>query len=105
MTLSGLDPAVSLLHHRKELVFPFLYDLMEPFRPIADHIVISFIHKQKKPVLDRYSNIRKSVLIRFRRFWFENINKPQPWSKSKKPLEKLIVELIEKYKKAINQRP
>lgn len=101
---AGLDPNVPLLHHRKGLAFPFVFDLMEPFRPITDHIVISFLHKQKKHVFGKNEEIRKSVLRRFRRFWFENMKKPQPWSKSGKSLEKLVGELIEKYKEMTNFR-
>ncbi|MEK7537201.1 MAG: CRISPR-associated endonuclease Cas1 [Patescibacteria group bacterium] len=100
MVLAGLDPTVPLLHHRKSLNFPFVFDLMEPFRPINDHIVISFLHKQKKDVIGRNGELRKSVLKRFRKFWFKEIKESEPWSKSKKPIEKFIIELIEKYKKS-----
>lgn len=102
MVLAGIDPSVPLLHHRKELTFPFLFDLMEPFRPINDHAVISFLHKQKRQILYKNGEIRKSVLRRYRKFWFKNIRKPQPWSKSKKTVEQLAAELIENYKKEIS---
>lgn len=102
MVFTGIDPAVPLLHHRKELELPFLFDLMEPFRPIADHIVISFLHKQKKQILNKEEGIRKSVLKRFRKFWFKNMKKPQPWSKSKKTIEQLVAEIIKSYKKEIS---
>ncbi len=95
---TGLNPTVPLLHHRRTLDFPFVFDLMEPFRPINDHIVLSFFHKQKKLIVDKNGQIKKSVLKRFRRFWFKEMAEPQPWSKSKKSIEKLIKELIEKYK-------
>lgn len=97
---AGLDPTVPLLHHRKGLTFPFVFDLMEPFRPLADHAVISFFHKQKKQILGKKGKVRKSVLRRFRKYWFEKMKNPRPWSKSDKSLEKLIGELLKKYKKS-----
>lgn len=101
VVFASLDPNVPLFHHRKGLTFPFIFDLMEPFRPLADHTVISFFHKQKKQILGKNGEIRKSVLRRFRRFWFENTRNPQPWSKSEKQLDVLIAELMGKYKRQI----
>ncbi len=100
--LAGLDLSIPLLHHRKGVAFPFVFDLMEPFRPITDHIALSFLHKQKKQIFNKHKEIRTSVLKRYREFWFKEMNETQPWLKSNKSTNNLIIKLVDKYKNYLN---
>jgi len=39
---AGLDPALGLLHADRDARLSFIYDLMEPCRPVVDRLVLDF---------------------------------------------------------------
>jgi len=87
---SNLNPSIGLLHHRRVASYPLVYDLMEPFRPIVDHIVLTFLHRQHSDPQDAAGSLRPTVLRRFRKFYFDHEHRPQPWSKDDRTLQQMI---------------
>ncbi len=92
----GINLSVSLLHHRHNTYYPLLFDLIEPFRPIIDHIVMTFLHRQRRDLQDKHGNLKQSVLRRFRRSFSKIANKPQPWLRSKQNLQQIIDSFLNK---------
>lgn len=90
----GIDPTREVYHHRQEATFPFLYDLMEPFRPLADHAVFTFVHRQKRSLHGKEAVLRPAILRRFRAHWTKVMQCPQPWSHSSQTLDQLIQRFI-----------
>ncbi len=105
MLKAEIDPTQALLHHRKNSVFPLLYDFMEPFRPLADHIVLAFIHRQNKPLQNNTGQLRQAVLLRFKKAWYEASQQPQPWSKQKATLDQLVDTYLHRWLRTVATLP
>lgn len=97
----GLDPTMPMLHHRQGSLYPLVYDCMEPFRPIVDHIVFSCVHRQRKKLQDTHAHLRQALLRRFRQVWHRGTARPEPWSRCRDSLSMLIDRMISSLQKKI----
>ncbi len=62
--LSGLHPAFGLFHHNSRNSMPLADDLMEPFRPVADLLVLTLLSRGKKDLVPENKQFLASLTNR-----------------------------------------
>ena len=60
---SGLHPGLGLHHHNRSNPFCLADDLMEPFRPLVDEVVVQRIEHPEAPIAETLTPEDKQVLI------------------------------------------
>ena len=93
---SGLLPFLSLKHCTKTNTMPLVDDLMEPFRPIADKLVIEEMNRMDKRNIELSPEIKRRLAC--------IINYPVEVEKGKVPLNEALLVFVNSLVKSFEQK-
>lgn len=91
----GLDPTFGIFHQSRAHAAPLAYDLVEPFRPIVDAQVASWIHAHQETV-------EVGVSRDYRAFIGKILMREVPYSGNLLPVKLMVEQVIRSFRKAVD---
>ena len=93
----GLDPLYGIGHFTKERSLPLSYDIMEPFRPIVDEMICTWVREKDKLAGDGFYEVNKE----YKRYIQSLMDRMIFYRKEELPLDTVLESVIKSFKSAL----